>query len=119
MMLLLIFLASSNPHRPAPPIKKRAAMARLNDDDDLLAICPVCGQQYGAPLAEPPAACKICEDDRQWTPGTGQSWTSLGEMKRTCVACGGGGRGAPSCWAGDTHVYLFTHTCMYTGTETR
>lgn len=52
-------------------------------DDSDLAICPICGQQYAAPLSNPPGVCEICDDDRQWTPGTGQGWTSLGEMAAT------------------------------------
>jgi hypothetical protein len=39
-------------------------------------ICTACGTQY-APSDAPPAHCPICEDDRQYIPPTGQSWTTL------------------------------------------
>lgn len=55
-------------------------MQQHDDGDSDLAICPICGQQYAAPLSSPPGACDICKDDRQWTPRAGQGWTSLGEM---------------------------------------
>src|SRR5437660_257308 len=39
-------------------------------------ICTACGTQY-APGEAPPAHCTICEDERQYVPPTGQSWTTL------------------------------------------
>jgi hypothetical protein len=39
-------------------------------------ICTACGTQY-APSAEPPATCAICEEERQYVPPGGQSWTTL------------------------------------------
>ncbi|MGH7057162.1 MAG: MBL fold metallo-hydrolase [Acetobacteraceae bacterium] len=43
-------------------------------------ICTACGTQY--PLSEqPPKACPICEDERQFVPEAGQSWTTLEAMR--------------------------------------
>jgi hypothetical protein len=42
-------------------------------------ICTACGMQY-APSAAPPAECRVCEDERQFTPPGGQSWTTLDEL---------------------------------------
>lgn len=39
-------------------------------------ICTTCGTQY-PPSAAAPAACAICEEERQFVPPTGQSWTTL------------------------------------------
>src|SRR5690606_42007936 len=38
-------------------------------------ICTACGTQY-PPSQTPPAQCPICEDERQYVPQTGQSWTT-------------------------------------------
>ncbi|HEX7075794.1 MAG TPA: MBL fold metallo-hydrolase [Hyphomicrobiaceae bacterium] len=38
-------------------------------------ICTACGTQY-PPSHTPPASCPICEDERQFIPQTGQSWTT-------------------------------------------
>lgn len=38
-------------------------------------ICVTCGTQYAA-STEPPAACAICTDDRQFVGEEGQQWTS-------------------------------------------
>ncbi|TMC00370.1 MAG: MBL fold metallo-hydrolase [Chloroflexi bacterium] len=43
-------------------------------------ICVTCGAQQAA-SKEPPAACIICEDDRQYVPPFGQQWTTLEGMK--------------------------------------
>ncbi|MGH9949519.1 MAG: MBL fold metallo-hydrolase [Pyrinomonadaceae bacterium] len=37
-------------------------------------ICTACGTQF--PLAKMPQVCPICEDDRQYVPETGQTWTT-------------------------------------------
>jgi len=42
----------------------------------LLSICTACGTQY-AESAEPPAQCAICEEERQYVPPRGQTWTTL------------------------------------------
>src|SRR5215510_3211875 len=38
-------------------------------------ICTACGTQYPESEA-PPGACRICEEERQYVPPTGQSWTT-------------------------------------------
>jgi hypothetical protein len=44
-------------------------------------ICTACGTEY--PLAHgPPAACAICEEERQFVPPSGQSWTTLDALTR-------------------------------------
>jgi hypothetical protein len=45
-------------------------------------ICTTCGTQH-APTTEPPAACLICEEERQYLPPTGQSWTVLDRLARS------------------------------------
>jgi glyoxylase-like metal-dependent hydrolase (beta-lactamase superfamily II) len=45
-------------------------------------ICTACGMQY-APSAQPPAACPICEDERQYVPPGGQKWTTLQELQNS------------------------------------
>jgi hypothetical protein len=39
-------------------------------------ICTACGTQY-PPSDAPPDACTICQEERQYVPPTGQSWTTL------------------------------------------
>jgi hypothetical protein len=39
-------------------------------------ICTACGTQY-PPSEKPPAECTICQDERQFVPPGGQSWTTL------------------------------------------
>jgi hypothetical protein len=39
-------------------------------------ICTACGTQH-APSDPPPAQCVICEDERQYVPPGGQTWTTL------------------------------------------
>ena len=39
-------------------------------------ICTACGTQY-PPSDAPPAQCTICEDERQFIPPRGQTWTTL------------------------------------------
>jgi glyoxylase-like metal-dependent hydrolase (beta-lactamase superfamily II) len=39
-------------------------------------VCATCAAQF--PVADsPPAACPICEDERQYVPDSGQKWTTL------------------------------------------
>jgi hypothetical protein len=45
-------------------------------------ICTTCGTQH-APTAQPPARCAICEDERQYVPESGQSWTTMAALRRT------------------------------------
>ncbi len=44
-------------------------------------VCATCGIQY-PPSDEPPPACPVCEDERQWVPEQGQAWTTLDELRR-------------------------------------
>ena len=39
-------------------------------------ICTACGMQY-AESAQPPAQCAVCEEERQYVPPRGQTWTTL------------------------------------------
>lgn len=43
-------------------------------------LCVTCGVQY-APSRKPPGECVVCEDERQWVPYHGQTWTTLDEMR--------------------------------------
>ena len=43
-------------------------------------ICATCGVQY-PPADAPPAACPICEDERQFLPPGGQQWTTLEALR--------------------------------------
>jgi len=42
-------------------------------------ICTACGTQY-APGSGPPPRCMICEDERQYVPPRGQTWTTLAAL---------------------------------------
>ena len=43
-------------------------------------ICTTCGVAY-PPSAEPPAVCKICDEERQYINSAGQAWTTLAELE--------------------------------------
>jgi glyoxylase-like metal-dependent hydrolase (beta-lactamase superfamily II) len=45
-------------------------------------ICTTCGTQY-AESDQPPAACAICQDERQYVKATGQQWTTLDTLRLT------------------------------------
>jgi hypothetical protein len=45
-------------------------------------ICTTCGTQYGD-SDQPPAACTICLDERQYVKVTGQQWTTLERLRLT------------------------------------
>jgi hypothetical protein len=45
-------------------------------------ICTTCGTQY-AESEQPPAACTICQDERQYVKATGQQWTTLDKLRLT------------------------------------
>jgi glyoxylase-like metal-dependent hydrolase (beta-lactamase superfamily II) len=45
-------------------------------------ICTACGTQY-ADCASPPAQCDICEEERQYVPPRGQTWTTLDALCKT------------------------------------
>ena len=42
-------------------------------------ICATCGNHYPE-SDDPPAACVICADERQWVPRSGQRWTTHEEL---------------------------------------
>ena len=44
-------------------------------------ICTTCGTQY-EPSDKPPAACPICDDERQYVPPPGQGWTTLDTLAK-------------------------------------
>jgi hypothetical protein len=44
-------------------------------------ICNTCGTQY-EPSDKPPAACPICDDERQYVTPAGQSWTTLDALAK-------------------------------------
>jgi hypothetical protein len=43
-------------------------------------ICTTCGTQF-AESEEPPTACAICQDDRQYVKATGQQWTTFERLR--------------------------------------
>src|ERR671931_2128520 len=45
-------------------------------------ICTTCGMQY-AESDQTPAACTICQDERQYVKATGQNWTTLDKLRQT------------------------------------
>lgn len=55
-------------------------MDRVARDLEGAPICTTCGTQF-PPSETPPAACPICEDDRQYVLPVGQRWTTLGELR--------------------------------------
>ncbi|MCU1514600.1 MAG: hypothetical protein JWO10_1690 [Microbacteriaceae bacterium] len=42
-------------------------------------ICATCAVEH-PDTEHPPALCAICSDERQYVPGTGQAWTTLGQL---------------------------------------
>ena len=44
-------------------------------------ICNACGTQF-TPTDQPPPACPICDDERQFVPPGGQTWTTLDALAR-------------------------------------
>ncbi len=47
-----------------------------------LFICTACGMQY-PDSTQPPAQCVICEEERQYVPARGQSWTTLQALQQS------------------------------------
>lgn len=43
-------------------------------------ICTACGTQYPE-TQNPPAECSVCEEERQYVPPRGQTWTTLGQLR--------------------------------------
>src|ERR1700749_2610230 len=46
-----------------------------------LFICTACGTQY-AQSPQAPALCVICEEERQYIPPRGQTWTTLDALQK-------------------------------------
>ncbi len=44
-------------------------------------ICVTCGTQFAPASEQPPARCRICEDERQYIGPNGQQWTTLEQIK--------------------------------------
>ena len=44
-------------------------------------VCVTCGSQF-AESTEPPPACPVCDDSRQYVGWEGQHWTTLDELRR-------------------------------------
>ena len=44
-------------------------------------ICKTCGTQF-PPSEQPPEACPICHDERQYVGYNGQQWTTLAQMQK-------------------------------------
>jgi hypothetical protein len=59
---------------------KSADIPQVYQRDFDLTICATCGAQYSQTIAGPPEGCKICLDERQFVPPSGQKWTSLREL---------------------------------------
>lgn len=49
-------------------------------------ICTACGTQY-PPAHDPPSECTICEEERQYVPPAGQSWTTLDKLQAGRFNC--------------------------------
>jgi len=47
-----------------------------------LYICTACGTQFPE-SARPPAQCSICEEERQYVPPRGQTWTALPALQQS------------------------------------
>jgi hypothetical protein len=45
-------------------------------------ICTACGMQY-AESDKPPAQCAVCEEERQYVPPRGQTWTTLAALAQS------------------------------------
>ncbi len=46
-------------------------------------ICLTCGTQYSE-TDQPPVACAICQDERQYVKAAGQQWSTLEKLRLTC-----------------------------------
>ena len=44
-------------------------------------ICDTCATQF-APTDQPPARCPICDEERQYVPASGQTWTTHEALAR-------------------------------------
>ena len=59
-----------------------AATASATEEGTTPYLCVTCGTQF-TETARPPAACPICEDERQYVPPEGQAWTTLAALHAT------------------------------------
>lgn len=50
----------------------------------IIYICTACGTSY-PPADAPPTHCPICEDERQYVPSSGQSWTTADQLRARYV----------------------------------
>ena len=64
---------------PAAARRVEQGAAEIEPETPKYWICRTCGVQYPASL-EPPAACPICEDERQYVGWDGQQWTTMAEL---------------------------------------
>ena len=48
----------------------------------MIFLCTACGTSV-PPGAEPPARCRICDDERQYVPATGQNWITRDKLAAT------------------------------------
>jgi len=64
---------------PAAARRVEAGAAAVESDEPRYWICRTCGVQY-PPSIEPPAACPICEDERQYVGWDGQQWTTMADL---------------------------------------
>jgi hypothetical protein len=56
------------------------APPRAGEDAGAVAfVCATCATQY-PPATQPPASCRICEDERQYVGWEGQRWTTLAQI---------------------------------------
>src|SRR5262249_61745956 len=55
----------------------KSACSRNSDMDAF--ICTACGTQY-TPSSVAPRQCVICEEERQYVPPRGQTWTTLAAL---------------------------------------
>lgn len=52
----------------------------MADGEDL--ICVTCSTQYDTSDRTSLRSCKICDDPRQFVPVSGQSWTTLSDLRK-------------------------------------
>ncbi len=66
--------------RAAAATRPRNPSVSKETPDMIRYICTTCGTQY-ADRIDPPSACAICSDDRQYVGWSGQHWTTLEELQ--------------------------------------
>lgn len=66
--------------KPLPTIKMTSSSSNPKTTDDLL-ICTACGTQFPTADRASLTTCFICDDPRQYTPGAGQSFTTLAAVR--------------------------------------